>query len=156
MTVPAGPIVPSPSAEDLETLALTIWGEARGEEPLGQIAVAWVVRNRRALAAEYLDRHGRSHPLYGNGTLLGVCRASLQFSCWNPHDPNRAKLDWINLADPAFQLATGIAHDVADGRREDLTGGATHYFATSIAAPSWAAGHEPTVTIGRHRFYRIP
>lgn len=31
---------------DLDTMALTVWAEARGEAIIGQRAVAWVIRNR--------------------------------------------------------------------------------------------------------------
>ena len=32
--------------KDRDILARTLWGEARGEELIGQIAVAWTIRNR--------------------------------------------------------------------------------------------------------------
>lgn len=68
---------------DLDTVALTVWGEARGESMVGQSAVAWVIRNRQANPGWWSRPHH---------TLADVCLASYQFSCWNRNDPNYARL----------------------------------------------------------------
>ena len=71
-------------------LALTLWGEARGEPVLGKRAVAWVVRNRMSIAEAWLERKGRQHPLFGDGTVAGVVLRPYQFSCWLKGDPTSA------------------------------------------------------------------
>ena len=68
------------TAEDLWTLAQTMWGEARGEGTDGLGAVALVIRNRSQ------DRR------WERLSIAGICRQPWQFSVWNVGDPNRAKL----------------------------------------------------------------
>ena len=55
------------SDSDLMIMAKTIWGEARGESHNGQVAVAWVIRNRA-------ERGG----WWGN-TIREVCLKDQQF-----------------------------------------------------------------------------
>lgn len=64
------------TAGDIDILARTIYGEARGEPWEGKIAVAWVVRNRA-------ERGG-----WWGDTIREVCLKPWQFSCWNETDPN--------------------------------------------------------------------
>lgn len=127
--------------EDHDTLARTIWGEARGESFNGQIAVAWVVLNRLAKGG------------YGT-TIEEVCKKPWQFSCWNTSDPNRAKIENLVDEDHDFFRAKGIAALVMTKDFSDPTDGSTNYFADSIDPPSWSRQMVPTVTIGRHRFFR--
>ena len=61
---------------DRVVLALTIWGESRGECVEGQIAVACVVRNRLKRAISTAPR------------WRDICLAPEQFSCFNEDDPN--------------------------------------------------------------------
>lgn len=63
-----------------EIMALTIWGEARGEPIEGQIAVGNVIFNRWI---ENKDKYK---------TVKEVCLQPKQFSCWNERDSNRSKL----------------------------------------------------------------
>jgi len=51
---------------DIDVLARTLWGEARGEGPAGQVAVAWTIRNR--------VNDGRAKSWWGEG-YTGVCKA---------------------------------------------------------------------------------
>jgi spore germination cell wall hydrolase CwlJ-like protein len=143
-----------PSSTDLDTLARTIWGEARGEGREGMEAVAWVVKNRAAIAQRHETVRGRPHPLFGDGTVAGACTPPLQFSCWNANDPNRALLLAVTRTDPAFGFACAIAAAVLDGGSADPTGGATHYHEASVH-PAWAEGQTPTARIGHHVFYRL-
>ena len=66
---------------NIDTLARTIFGEARGEPYLGKVAVANVVMNRVALADQ--------HPPFGLGSAAyRMYERAWQFSCWNPaNDP---------------------------------------------------------------------
>ena len=70
------------SEQDVDVLARTIWGEARGEGFAGQVAVGWAIRNR--VEAD-LGNDGKPD-WWGEG-YVGVCKAPWQFSCWNKNDP---------------------------------------------------------------------
>lgn len=130
-------------SQDQDTLARTIWGEARGEPKQGQIAVACVIRNRV---------NAGNFP--GGASYHGVCTAYAQFSCWNLTDPNRAKLEAVTDADAVFEQDLEIAASIIDGSQPDITNGATHYYATSISAPSWSHGMTVTATIGKQIFLK--
>jgi spore germination cell wall hydrolase CwlJ-like protein len=126
--------------DDLWTFAKTIWAEARGEPLEGQIAVANVILNRARQGGWWGD------------DVVKVCRKPKQFSCWNKGDPNRAKMNNLELQDRAFARAVSVAAGACAGDMADTTGGATHYHTAAIE-PSWAAGHEPSARIGNHVFY---
>jgi spore germination cell wall hydrolase CwlJ-like protein len=127
------------SLRDLDTLARTIYGEARGESLTGKIAVGWVVRNRLAAA-----RFGAS--------IERVCRAPFQFSCWNSGDPNLAQLESVTSADPVFRDCICAAYAVLMNEVPDPTAGATHYH-TPRVSPAWSRGHEACARVGAHEFY---
>jgi spore germination cell wall hydrolase CwlJ-like protein len=130
----------------VDTLARTIWGEARGEGTAGMEAVANVVMNRVAFS------RARGGYWWGN-TVEEVCRKPWQFSCWNPTDPNVLKLRQLTTADTQFRQAITIAAAAVDGRLPDRTGGATHYHAPSVR-PAWRVSAVKTAMIGAHTFYR--
>lgn len=129
-------------ADDWEALSRTIYGESRGESYIGQIAVAWVVKNRAA------------KPSWWGKTIEEVCFKPSQFSCWNHGDPN---LDVIHAATPnveTYLRAMGIAALVIAGNIPDPTEGATHYHSTGIGPPLWSEKMAKTVVIGHHQFYK--
>jgi len=129
-----------------DILARTLWGEARGERLAGQIAVACVIRNR------VNDGKGRSW--WGEG-YAGVCQAPYQFSCWNKNDPNYPYLSGAKEIPPKqFEQAKRAADLVISGAEPDMTKGATHYYATSIPAPAWAASATQTLHLGNHLFFK--
>ena len=65
----------TPTFDDIEVLARTLWGEARNQGPYGMQAVGEVIANRVA------DQRWPS-------TFAGVCQQPKQFSCWLTSDPN--------------------------------------------------------------------
>ncbi len=133
-----------------DTLARTVWGEARGEGAEGMIAVAAVVLNRIRISRDLGGRH------WWGRDAVSVCRARAQFSCWNPGDPNRAKLLAVDESDPQFRLAQDIAADALSGALPDPTFGATSYKVADRPWPySWGRLRLPLVVIGRHAFYRL-
>ncbi len=127
------------TALDVETMARTIYGEARGEKTdLGRQAVGHVIINR----AEKGGWWGK--------TISQVCLHPSQFSAWNHGDPNRAKMQAVDLGDPAYRKCMWAALQAL--RERDPTDGATHY-ATHAAEPYWAKGLSYT-SLGGHRFYK--
>lgn len=132
----------------IDVLARTLWGEARGEGPVGMEAVACVILNRIAVA---LSRGGSYW--WGND-IITVCQKPYQFSCWNRLDPNYRKLLEITDKDIHFASALRIARRAVAGLLPDTTGAATHYHAKSIT-PSWAKGEVPTLTLKNHIFYKL-
>jgi uncharacterized protein (TIGR02594 family) len=128
---------------DVLTLARTVFGEARGESNAGREAVAHVVINRV-----------NSHRF--EDTVAGVCLQPSQFSCFNANDPNRPIIlaETLDSTNAVFQECIAVAQSVITGAVADNTGGATHYYAKTIAAPAWTVGATFTVEIGVHRFYK--
>lgn len=125
----------------VETLAKTIYGEARGESYKGQLAVGWVIRNR---AADGKLRWPRD--------IIGVCRQPKQFSCWNEDDKNFSLIKDAHINSPGFLACVGAAALVLSGSEPDPTGGATHYH-TEAVKPGWAAKMKESTRIGSHIFY---
>jgi N-acetylmuramoyl-L-alanine amidase len=133
---------------ELDVMARTVWGEARGEGITGMQAVAHVIVNR-VIIAQKMGGYW-----WGN-TILQVCQKPYQFSCWNKDDPNRRLVIAVNEeSDPLFATAKRTCSRVLLGFLPDITGGADHYHARNIL-PHWAQGQTPSARIGRHIFYKL-
>lgn len=124
----------------LHVFVATVWGEARGEGPSGQAAVAHVI----------LNRTGR--PQWPDEIAL-VCLQAKQFSCWNTGDPNRIKCELVGPDDSLYMSCLHIATGCLLGRIDDPTQGADHYHALDIEPPSWAETMAVTAAIGNQVFY---
>lgn len=135
-----------PTQHEIDTLARTVWGEARGETAQGKLAVAYVIMNR-----VNMDLHGDGRPDWWGEGIVGVCCRDRQFSCWNHNDPNRVKLMEATLADPVFAQCMIAAITAAHRLAPDPTQGATHYLAKGTET-AWSRG-KPYLSIGRHKFY---
>jgi spore germination cell wall hydrolase CwlJ-like protein len=135
-----------------EVIARTLWAEARGEADDratpghdGMTAVACVIANRM-----------RKPRWWGGPGARSVCLKPWQFSCWNPGDPNRAKLLAVSERDPLLAEALRIADGLLSGTLADVTQGADHYCTRAVAAATaWTRGRKPTVTIGNHLFFQL-
>lgn len=130
---------------DFEIMALTIYGEARGEYNLtgvlGLQAVANVIMNR------FCGSQGE--------TIAGICKKPYQFSCWNKQDPNADLLQSENLAqNKIFQICQNVVLQTDLHTVPDFTLGANHYHAKTIT-PYWANPSRMTLTLGNHVFYRL-
>lgn len=129
-----------------DAIALTLYGEGRGEPVEGRIAIACVIRNRK-----HSGRWGT--------TYESVVKAPYQFSCWNVADPNRLILQRVEGMPTQGGAVYAECQWLADGLLADVllprVGTATHYYAMSIVAhpPAWADTGRLVATIGRHRFY---
>ena len=132
---------------EIDVLARTLWGEARGEGDEGMKAVACVVMNRIKIAQENKDKY------WWGGTIIDVCQKPYQFSCWNYNDPNREKLLSVNDTDLYFATARRIAQRGLLGFLPDITEGATHYHTAGIS-PYWTRKMNVSAMIGNHIFYR--
>lgn len=124
---------------DQMSIALCAWKENRGGGPTGMQSVINVVMNRcrQSGASPYAEVY-----------------RPLQFSSMSyPHDPQlliQAKED-----DPQWEVAQSLAVKAALGTLEDITQGATFYYALSIPVrPKWAASKTPTVVIEGQQFLR--
>src|SRR5690348_11880383 len=144
---------------DLGALIVTLFGEARGEPILGQIAVANVIRNR--VLATPLPRSYRA-----------VCTAPWQFSCWWETSENADRTFALaqavitvsglpSLVGPdrtAFRQVDWIAQGVFSGDlSDDPTHGATHYLTAElyrVKPPAWAVGKSILAEVGQHVFLR--
>jgi len=137
------------SLSSTEIVALTLYGEARGEPIEGQIAVGCVIRNRIGVSKTYAN----------------VCLEDYQFSCWNPDDPNYVIL--VELAktiifgsvenlvlNQCLWIATGIVDRVI----MDTVHNSQNYLTTKAymsGKVEWAANMKPTKVIGNHTFLSL-
>lgn len=128
---------------DVDILARTAWGEARGEGAKGMQAVLNVIVNRH-----------RARAWYSGATLADTALKKFQFSAWNENDPNRDKVEAVTIDDPAFRVALGLARAAVAGNLRDITGGATHYYAHYINPPNWTDRAIKTAEIGDHIFFK--
>lgn len=117
-------------------VATAIYHESRGEPVAGQIAVAWVIKNR-------VDDGG--YPT----TACGVVYQPSQFT-----DIRKAR---PNYRSPEWKQAVEIAVLVWLGAINDPTHGAMYYYAhNKIDKPRWAYSLVQTVRVYNHTFYRDP
>ncbi len=141
------PALGGPWNSAIDTLARTLWGEAR-DQPVRSIeAVASVVLNRVAIST------ARQGCWWGDG-IVSVCRHPGQFPCWDQDRAGRAVLLALKPGDPVFDTCLRIARRATAGVLPDPTNGATHYHAAT-KYPPWAANQLPTAEIGTTLFYRI-
>jgi spore germination cell wall hydrolase CwlJ-like protein len=133
--------LPDPTTSDPQWLCLreAIYHEARGEDVVGQFAVAEVILNR-VDSERYPD------------TICGVVNQ-------NVHRFNACQFSYacdgraVTLSERrAIALSGRIARLAMDGIDRHLTGGATHYHAVRVT-PHWSLTMERTARYGAHVFY---
>lgn len=135
------------SWRDLEIMARTVYGEARGEPIAGQIGVARVIINRARI-----DLKGDGLPDWWGETISGVCTRAAQFSCWNFGDPNRDRLLAVNLGDRDFSSCISACALALTGDGPAWLADCTHYHTRGIM-PAWAKHRAAAGAIGKHLFY---
>lgn len=133
--------------KEIEIMAKTIYGEARGE---------YYHKNGGLKALEAVGHVIMNRSLATSLPISSVCLRPWQFSCWNIGDPNRKIIENVTLDDPIYRICFVIAKRIACGELADITAGATHYYSTHLKKiPYWARDKKPTVKIGRHLFFKI-
>lgn len=145
-------------------IAATAHGEARGEGKPGEDAVICTAVNRAKIAARFVAKWKKPHPLYGDGTVDAACIARCetpfpQYDCWRHADPNRPYLEGLDWAKPddIMDVALEVADEALDGQLADITNGSTHYKVSTLPWPKdWGAEVKPRAVIGYHSFYQIP
>ena len=158
---------------DISIMAQTMWGEARNHGEKGMLAVGSVIKNRADS-----DR-GLT---FGNG-IRGVALKRKQFSCWNPGDPNREKIEQMKVIDRAIKFQQSPVEDMtfedwfekfskspdmgeyeawkeAYALAEKILKGQiadpTHgalFYHTTGVFPKWARNAEPIAKVANHVFY---
>ena len=142
---------------EINTLALTLWGEARGEDIEGKIAVASVIRNRAKDGSRWPD------------DLKGVCLQPSQFSCWGTMGGAANYRAVMELAEklvtmpayvpePMVRECQWIAEGIASGVCRSRVGAANHYLTRQLwetAPPKWAKGQRPSAIVNRHVFFSL-
>ena len=138
------PVAADPG-RDVDVLARTLYGEARGDRVRVKEAIAAVVMNRVRRARE------RGGYWWGN-SVSEVCLRPWQFPCWTPGSPARARIAALDPRNATFRSCLRIARRAVRGALKDPTSGATHYH-DARANPHWARGRSPVAEIGGRAFY---
>lgn len=134
---------PNLTPQERDLLVRLVVGEAAGEGPVGQRAVAHVVANRMAQS--------------GQG-LQDVVFARNQFEPMG-NAATRMRLMAMPTTAPQYQRVAAALQPFFAGESQDPTGGATHFYAPTAQAqlgrrpPSWDNGSGQD--IGRHRFFSL-
>jgi N-acetylmuramoyl-L-alanine amidase len=115
------------SSSNVNLLARAIYGEARGEPYVGQVAVGAVILNRVKSSS---FPNTISGVIYQSGAFDAVSDGQINMS--PDSTAKKAAQDAINGWDPSY--------------------GAIYYFNPSTATNKWIWSRPLTVTIGKHRF----
>lgn len=125
--------------KDVFVTAITAWRENRGGGKPGMQSVINVIFNRAAKrkTSPYIE-----------------CVKPWQFSSMTATGDPELSL-WPVSDDPQFAMALEMAQQAIAGALEDITGGATFYYALSIKnPPKWAATMKKTAEIAGQVFFR--
>lgn len=121
--------------KEIECIAHAVYHEARGEPYEGQLAVAYVVVNRK------LDKEFSSN-------ACQVVYQKAQFTDILLTKPNTKSTSWRR----AIEIATEAYFQLED----DPTNGSRFFYAPDkINTPRWAYNQVGAVRIGAHRFFDI-
>jgi len=128
--------------DDLDWIATTVWGEARGESFEGKVAVAAVICNRMHQT---------------NATACEVVLKPWQFSFWNTDDPSRWRMR-PTLTDSGWKDSYKAASAIYYGLIDDPTRGCLSYLnpTTCTVEQKRRAGYvyaNVRAVVGRHHFF---
>jgi N-acetylmuramoyl-L-alanine amidase len=134
---------------DLQSLALCIWKEARGDGMEGMRAVAHVVANR------VVEWYGS-----GEGSVHNAVYAKNQFTSMSVPSDAQFNLEPED-GNVLYRGALAICGTVLDGTDDDLTNGALYYANLQNASSDWfdenivrdPTHHPQTAVIGHQTFF---
>lgn len=146
MTAPAA-INSTREAKDfarLYILALCIWREARGESFRGKLLVGTVIRNRV---------HDKRWP----NTYEGVITQRLQFSAFNPNDPNAVKYPYTGVLSNGPEDAAWYDCVQAAGMvlASQTTATKANHYHTLAVMPPWHDAAKIVDREGAHVFLEL-
>ena len=123
--------------EDVNCMARAVYHEARGEERVGQSAVAHVILNR-----VYDTQNGKHHP----NTVCDVVYARYQFTDLDPY---------MQIKDfTAWREAVALSILAITGNTDDPTDGALWYYnPNKVKKPKFLAPKKLSSRFGNHEFY---
>lgn len=131
--------------KEVDIMARTIYGEARGEKSdQALVAIAHVILNR----ANDKENKWAKCP-------IKVSTQRRQFSCWNRNDPNYRLITKVTLKNKNFRRAYKAA--LIALANTDVTNGANHYHSVFMRRkPKWTRNKKmiALAQIGNHKFYR--
>jgi N-acetylmuramoyl-L-alanine amidase len=128
---------------DLDVLARTIFGEARGEPYEGKWGVGRTIVNR-----------WRSKKWFGGESIAEVCQRPFQYSCWNEGDPTRQRMVDASYDERVLRECMKAALDALNASPHLwFTNETFHYYADHISVPKWAEGRTPAGQLGHHLFF---
>ena len=131
------------SQTDIAIGSLCAWRENRGGGEPGMHSVLNVLVNRAVARGTSIEQESLRPWQFSSMTAKGDPQLRLGPDC----------LDAADLS--AYLTAVRLAAEADAGNLPDITGGATSYFASSMAdPPEWAASMQFTVEIAGQRFYR--
>ena len=137
---------------EIKCLATMVYGEARGEKKIGQVAVAYSAVNRAR----------------GKKSLCDVVLAPYQYSIFNNNPALRAAALSLHI-EPAqknkidqktWGQARYVAELVVNKKVPDPTAGSTFYLAPAVMKargwkyPKWARVYQKVAVIDNHEFYK--
>ena len=125
----------------VDILARVIWGEAEGEGAEGMQAVGNVIMNRVERDSKY------------NADAEDIVMEKDQFSAVS--NPERLQAMMALTEDnPEYIQALEISKKLLDGKMEDITGGATHFYNPNTANMNqkWIKQYPVTYKLGNHWF----
>lgn len=137
--------------DDRQLLALTIYGESRGEGREGMIAVGSVILER-------VD-----HRVWDGETIREVCLMPYQFSCYLPSDPNYGGLlliarNFLPHSEKSisllrcYMIAWGLLEDTIP-RTPIIAEHHVTQYCTPAVNPTWKQQMKLVARIGGHEFY---
>lgn len=127
---------------ELDIAARTIRREAAPNDYDDRRSIAHVLKNRLTTTTGQFAR---------DDTLATVCLRHLQFSVWNPGDPNFDKLYAVDYRDQDLRECLEALLTVFNGAK-DITKGSLHYH-TRAVSPSWSQGHTSCHQTPGHVFF---
>jgi hypothetical protein len=137
--------------DDSQFIALTLYGETRGESREGKIAVGSVILER-------VD-----HRKWDGTTIKEVCLMPYQFSCFLPNDPNYPALrqiagEWDEalqrsaVLTQCYEISRGLLSGEIPRDPVIAANHATQYKTISCKAV-WEKDFKYVTTLGHHDFY---